>query len=80
MNDVTCCLSSSLLATLNLKHTSNHGHVSTVHADYFLGDLKGLRTISVILRVYSSREFLFTFHLRSPFSDISIESRYRVLF
>ena len=59
MNDVTCCLSSPLLATLNLNHTSNHGHVPTVHADYFSGDLKGLRTISVILRVYSSREFLF---------------------
>ena len=40
-----------------------------MHADYFLGDLKGLRTISVILRVYSSREFLFTFYLRSPFKS-----------
>ena len=55
------------LTTLN--HTSDHGHVPTVHGDYFLGDLKGLRTISVILRVYSSREFLFTFYLRSPFKS-----------
>ena len=47
-----------------------------MHGDYFLGDfIKGLRTISVILTVYSSQEFLFTFYLRSSFKSYQYRVR-----